>query len=489
MPGADTAGMNFSSPRGRCVLAGFLAMLVLAALDQTILSTALPAIGAELHGQDQLSWVFSAYLMASTVAIPLYGRLADAYGTRRPLLGAIALFLLGSLACGTADSIWQLIAARAIQGAGGGGLLTLTLLGVAELAPLAQRATWQGLMGAVYGLATLFGPLVGGALVQHASWHWAFFVNLPVAAVAWGLIAWAMPGGGERGEQRIDFLGATLLAGALVSLLLATRRETRAEAGTLGTGVLLLATAKFGAAFAWSQKRAKHPLLPLSLFTRPVFSTAAVLSAVSGVALFSAVVFLPTYLQSVLLKTPTGSAWHLLPLMGGITLAAVNTGKLLRAGVPPRRLGVGACVLMAASLLSLAAVFHWAPSQALALAGCLAPLGLGIGMLFPVVTALAQRSAPAHHIGVATSTPVMIRSLGGAVGVSALGSLLAGGIAQELGALPRAAISHARFAEAFASAAQPLYLSVAAVCAAAAVLAWLALPLRAPAGAVAAQAG
>jgi EmrB/QacA subfamily drug resistance transporter len=469
--------------RIRLVLGGFLAMLVLAALDQTILSTALPAIGAELHAQDRLAWVFSAYLMASTVAIPLYGRLADAYGTRAPLLAAIALFSLGSFVCGTADGLAQLVVARAIQGAGGGGLMTLTLLGVRELVPPAQRATWTGMLGATYGLATLLGPLAGGYLVQHASWHWAFFINLPVAVLALGLIAACMPRAEARPGERIDVLGAALLAGTLVSLLLATRRDT-AQPAAWSVGALLSVAAACAAGFVFSQRRTPHPILPLSLFAQRVFSASAGLSAVSGVALFSAVVFLPTYLQSVLRLTPTTSAWHLLPLMGGITLAARLTGLALRAGVGARKLALAACTAMAASLFALAAVFQAWPAQALALAACLLPLGLGIGTLFPVVTALAQRSAPARHVGVATSTPVMIRSLGGALGVSVLGSVLAGGIAQRLGAA-RARIPHERFGAAFAAAAQPVYLGVGALCLLAAAMAWVCLPTRTPAPAAA----
>lgn len=478
----------------RLVFASFVAMLVLAALDQTVLSTALPAIAQELQGQDRMAWVFSAYLMASTVAIPLYGRLADLYGARPLLLVAIALFGLGSLSCGLAGSMNQLIAARTVQGAGGGGLMTLTMLGVAHLVPPPRRAQLQSLLGACYGLAVMCGPLVGAALVQHLSWHWAFFINLPMALAALPVIAKAMPAAPARTGQSVDLLGAALLAAALVTLLLATRRGADAGTAWLSTGLLLALSAKLSLSFLWAQRRAKHPILPLALFQRPAFAAAAALSAGAGVALFSAVVFLPIYLQTVLQLTPTASAWHLLPLMAGITLAATASGKLLRAHGRLRGTALAACALMVLGFTALALVFHWAPGQAAALSACVLPLGVGIGMLFPLVTAVAQRSAPPEQLGVATSTPIMVRALGGAVGVSALGALLAQDMATRLGTAVnpgRAAarvlrLTHEAYAGAFAGAAQTLYATVAALCLLTVLAAW-ALPARNSATAAAAR--
>lgn len=465
-------------------------MLVLAALDQTILSTALPAIVQELQGQDRLSWVFSAYLMASTVAIPLYGRLADLHGARPLLLVAIALFGLGSLSCGLASSMNQLIAARTVQGAGGGGLMTLTMLGVAHLVPYPRRASLQSLLGASYGLAVMFGPLVGGVLVQHLSWHWAFFINLPVALAALPVIARAMPATASREGQSVDLLGAALLAAALVSLLLATRRGADAATAWLSTGLMLALSAVLTLSFLQAQRRAKHPILPLSLFSQPAFAAAAALSACAGVALFSAVVFLPMYLQTVLRLTPTDSAWHLLPLMAGLTLSAITSGRLLRAHGRLRGTALAACALMMLGFVALVVVFRWAPDQAIALSACVLPLGMGIGMLLPLVIAVSQRTAPPEHLGVATSTPIMVRALGGAVGVSALGAMLAQEMAARLGVVAnpgRAAVQslgarHEAYGSAFAGAAQPVYATVAGVCLLTLLAAWV-LPARAPSAA------
>ena len=252
--------------------------LVLAALDQTILSTALPVISRELPGGWPLAWVFSAYLLAATVVIALYGRLADVLGKKPMLLLAIGLFLAGSLACGASQDVQQLVLARALQGAGGGGLMTLAMLTVPDLFAPEQRGRYQALLGAAYGVSTMFGPLMGGALVEHLSWHWAFWMNVPPAALAWGVLASTLPSKptaaqppATQGAQRmaIDWLGAVLLTAALVLLLLATQRDQLNLPERVSRWLLLVLGATFTLAFVWRQKRVAHPLLPLSLFARP----------------------------------------------------------------------------------------------------------------------------------------------------------------------------------------------------------------------------
>ena len=240
-------------------------ILVLAALDQTILSTALPVMARELPGRWPLAWVFSAYLLAATVVIALYGRLADVLGKKPMLLLAIGLFLLGSLACGASQNLHQLVLARALQGAGGGGLMTLTMLTVADLFAPEQRGRYLALLGAAYGVSTMFGPLLGGALVEHLSWHWAFWMNVPLALLAWGVLAWHLPStqrppSGQRAS--IDWLGAVLLSGALLNLLLATQHDKLNLPGYVSWEMLLVLAAWFTVGFLWRQRRAAHPLLP-----------------------------------------------------------------------------------------------------------------------------------------------------------------------------------------------------------------------------------
>ncbi|MDR6889154.1 MULTISPECIES: MFS transporter [Variovorax] len=410
--------------------------LVLAALDQTILSTAVPVISRELPGGWPLAWVFSAYLLAATVVIALYGRLADVLGKKPMLLLAIGLFLAGSLACGASQNVQQLVLARALQGAGGGGLMTLAMLTVPDLFAPEQRGRYQALLGAAYGVSTMFGPLMGGALVEHLSWHWAFWMNVPPAALAWGVLASTLPSKpgtptaaqapATQGRQRmaIDWLGAALLTAALVLLLLATQHGQLHLPEQVSLWLLLALGATFTLGFLWRQKRAAHPLLPLSLFARPAYAAVSLIGTATGVALYAAVVFLPQYLQIGLHLSPTGSAWHLLPLMAGITLAAITSGKLLRAQRPAASIARAACLLMLLSFGLMAGVLQWLPARPLALSAALLPLGLGLGLLFPIVTVVAQRVSPAQHMGIATAAPIMLRSLGGAAGVALLAALL-----------------------------------------------------------------
>jgi len=429
--------------------------LVLAALDQTILSTALPVISRELPGSWPLAWVFSAYLLAATVVIALYGRLADVLGKKPMLLLAIGLFLAGSLACGASQDVRQLVLARALQGAGGGGLMTLAMLTVPDLFAPDQRGRYQALLGAAYGVSTMFGPLMGGALVEHLSWHWAFWMNVPPAALAWGVLASTLPSKptaaqapATQGRQRtrVDWLGAALLTAALVLLLLATQHDQLNLPERVSLWLLLALGATFTLAFVWRQKRAVHPLLPLSLFARPAYAAVSFIGTATGVALYAAVVFLPQYLQIGLHLSPTGSAWHLLPLMAGITMAAVTSGKLLRAQRPAVSIARSACMLMLLSFGLMAGVLHWLPAKPLALSAALLPLGLGLGLLFPIVTVVAQRVSPAQHMGIATAAPIMLRSLGGAAGVALMAALLAHLVNRELappGALSRGAAADA----------------------------------------------
>lgn len=433
-------------PSPRLPFAMLMLLLVLGALDQTILATAAPVMARELAGNWPIAWVFSAYLLAATVVITLYGRLADVRGRKPVLLLALGLFLLGSLACALATDLRQIVLARALQGAGGGGLMTLSMLAVTDLFPADEQGARKALLGAAYGLATMFGPLAGSWLVQALSWHWAFLANVPLGALAWAVLARtlpATPAQASDGRAAIDYAGALLLAAALAALLLATQHARLGLPAWITAGLLVALGAKCTLAFLWRQRRARQPLLPLSLFARQAYAAASLLALASGVALYAAVAFVPQYLQTGLHLAPTHAAWHLAPLMAGLTLAAIASGRLLRAQWPLARLARLASAAMLLAFALLAAAVRWWPQQPLALSAALAPLGLGLGGMFPVVTVVAQRTAPAQHTGVATAVPVMLRSLGGAFGVALLALLLGHDMAAQMRALHGVAEAYA----------------------------------------------
>jgi MFS family permease len=317
-------------------------MLALSGLDQTVLSTALPTIVQSLHGQSLAAWVFSTYLMASTAVIPLYGKLVDRVGVRPMLLLGTGLFTLGSIACALAPSMPLLVAARGLQGLGGGGIMTLAMLAVASLYPPAERGRRMALLGTVYSLSTLVGPLAGALLLQVSSWQAAFWINVPCAALAWAVLSRSAFEAPQRARHRLDVAGAALLSAALVALLLATRHElgpaTVSAAVVGGVGLLL--------AWIFVERRAEDPILPLGVFrSAPVAATGAI-SAASGVLLFAGVVFVPLYLQRGLGFGPLGSALHTLPLMLGITVGAQVAGRALReSGVRALRVAAASAVL------------------------------------------------------------------------------------------------------------------------------------------------
>lgn len=432
-PGAfvpRTAEEAHARRRQMLALSALMLMLVLAALDQTILSTALPFMARDLPGSLPPAWTFSAYLLSATVVIALYGRLADVYGRKPMLLLSVGLFLLGSLACAASQTMLQLVLARALQGAGGGGLMTLTMLTVAALFPLQERGRYQALLGAVYGVATMFGPLTGGWLTEHFSWRWAFGLNVPLAVVAFAVLGMTLPRrhAGEPGRAAprtpVDLAGALLLTGALCSTLLMTQIERLGLPAWMSAWVLGGLCALCTALFMLRQRLASHPLVPLSLFARPAYAAVSLIGLATGVALYAGVVFMPAYLQNALHLAPTAAAWHLLPLMAGVTVAAIASGRLLRAQVAARRLAGAATALVTVAFALLALAMELAPQRPVVLSACLLPLGVGLGLLFPVITVVSQRVSPANLMGIATAIPVMLRSVGGAVGVALLTALL-----------------------------------------------------------------
>jgi EmrB/QacA subfamily drug resistance transporter len=403
---------------------GLLLAMLLASLDQTIVATALPTIVGELGGLDQLSWVVTAYLLGATVSMPLWGRASDLYGRKTLFVAAIAVFLTGSALSGAAQSLGQLIGFRALQGIGAGGLMTLAMAIVGEIIAPRERGRYQGYIQMVFVVASVAGPLLGGVFVDHVSWRWVFYVNLPIGAAALALITTSLHLPVQRGRVRIDYAGAALLAGALTCILLVTTWGGRqyawdsGEIAGLGAAAIVLLVA-----FVRQERRAPEPILPLRLFRDPVFDVVSATLFLTTLSFFAAIVFVPVFLQSVTGASATDSGMLLLPLLLAATASTTVSGRLISRTGRYKVFPVAGLALMTAGLFLLSRMSA-ATSQATA-ALVLVVFGLGFGMVSQVLTVAIQNAVDRRDLGIATASANLFRSLGGSVGVAVFGAIFA----------------------------------------------------------------
>ncbi|HSF90932.1 MAG TPA: MDR family MFS transporter, partial [Paracoccaceae bacterium] len=420
---------NTSSKRP--ILAAVAVLLLLASLDQTIVSTALPTIVSDLGGVDRLSWVVTAYLLTSTVVAPMYGKLGDLYGRKVMMQVAVVLFLFGSVLAGLAQSMNFLIVSRAIQGLGGGGLFVLALTVVGDVVPPRQRGKVQGMFGAVFGLSSVAGPLIGGFFVDNLSWHWIFFVNLPLGLAALGMFAVAFKPTGRRVKHKIDYLGAALLSAALTGIILFTSLGGHTFPWTSGLILSLMVLSGVSVvAFVLVEGRAVEPILPLALFKYNNFRVLSGVGFIVGAAMFGALTFLPLYLQTVKGVSPTNSGLLLLPIMFGILTGSITSGQIMGRTGKYRLLPlIGAFVLS----LGMMHLTQLAPDTPLWVINIdMAIVGLGIGPSMSVGMTAIQNAVPREMMGVSTAGYTLFRQVGGSIGVALFGTLFSNELARSL---------------------------------------------------------
>lgn len=433
----DVAPKSLTHKEIMFVLSGLMVGLLLAALDQTIVSTALKSIVEDFDGLAHYTWVVTAYLLTSTASTPLYGKISDLYGRRPVFQFAIITFLIGSFAAGAATSMEQLIAFRAVQGLGAGGLMSLTFVIIGDIISPRERGKYQGYFGGVWGLSSVAGPLLGGYFSDHAQilgvsgWRWIFYINLPFGIAALILTSIFLHIPKVKREHSIDYLGALLLVSGVSSLLLGLSVYGPQDGWQNSKTLLTIAAAiVLMLLFIFQESRAKEPIIPLTLFKNHTFSVTSVMAFIIGAGMFGAIIMLPLYLQIVKGDSATSAGLKLIPFMIGIVSMSIVSGKLITKHGHYKRFPIMGLSLMTIGLFMLSTLTQTTPFWKLAIYGIFVGAGLGLSMQ-TIVIAL-QNSVEFRDLGVATSANTFFRSIGATMGVALFGTVYASRLAHNL---------------------------------------------------------
>ncbi|MGH9017014.1 MAG: MDR family MFS transporter, partial [Acidimicrobiales bacterium] len=432
-PGAPP---QLSPAQIRLVMTGLLLGLLLASLDQTIVATALPTIAGDLHGLSHLTWVVTAYLLASTASTPLWGKLGDQYGRKFFFQASIVVFLVGSVLAGLSRDMLELILFRAVQGLGAGGLIVGAMASVGDVVSPRERGRYQGVFGSVFAVSSVIGPLIGGFFVDKLSWHWIFYVNVPIGVVALVVTAAVLPASSNRVRHVIDYAGATLLTGAATALILLaslggnTYAWLSAPVFVMGVVAIVLVVA-----FLYVERRAVEPIIPLGLLRNRTFSSTSAIGFVVGFAMFGAITFLPLYMQVVKGESPTISGLQLTPLMAGLLVTSIGSGRAITRWGRYKVFPIVGSGVMTVGLFLLSRIGISTANLYLSVA--MVVLGLGIGMVLPVLVIAVQNAVGYQDLGVATAGTTFFRSIGASFGVAIFGAIfsdtLVGNIRHALG--------------------------------------------------------
>ena len=428
---ADDAALNLS-PRAKLeILGAILLALFLFALDQTVVGTALPRIVTDLHGNSLYTWAVTIYLLTATISGPIYGKLSDLFGRRPIVIFAVGLFLISSALAGLSQEMWQLILFRGLQGLGGGAVFPIALAVVADLYTPAERGKYLGFFGAVFGVSSLVGPGIGGFITDTFSWHWIFFINIPIGLISL-FILWRLLPAIRRPEagQNIDYLGAGAFALAIAPFLIGLTNKQTGQWSDPAVGGLILVGLAFGALFVWLESRAADPIVPLSLFRIRTFTIAVSAMFLAAFGFFTAVIFLPRWFQTVAGASATESGYNILPLLAGLIFSAIASGQIVARVGRYKALMFGSLVLLAFALFLLTNLRSETDRPVLWVWMALA--GLGIGPSFAVFTLIVQNAVSPDRIGVATSSLTFFQQIGGTVGLTIAGTIFADRLTAEI---------------------------------------------------------